>query len=464
MSLPDELLQAVSALGGGKITLVVGAGCSSEAPTSIPLARTCSQQCHDRLVADGVLENGDCPAPSNLSCLADTVFAKRGGQQRLLVEQLSQHYALKAASPNEGHLLTAALLREGAIASVVTLNFDLALSTAIGQLGVGDAVGIIDGPDELLNQKTINLYYLHRNANAADPETWILRTEALKTEWKGKWEAVVAARVLATPVVVFAGLGNPADVLIESSKLIRNAIPNRSKAYLIDSGDPNKSEFFKALDLDPAFFVPMTWCDFMEALSQRLVVEHMSQLKTAADTMVQRDKLDQEDLTALLSRLQDIGLLDVGRLRASWLLHDKHYFAEELLARELIADLLLAAALIARVTGTAAFLFGNGIVEFRRGDRTVATHVFVSGRGSRSRIAIESELSSRKRHFRGLASPPACAIVAGIRGNTTTTITTPLDVLLGETATSILFGQSTMPIFHVESLRQNTAQCQQVAP
>lgn len=361
-------------------------------------------------------------------------------------------------------MLTAALLREGAIASVVTLNFDLALSTAIGQLGVGDKVVIIDGPDDLPNQRTTNLYYLHRNANAADPETWILRTEALRAEWKGKWEAVVAARVLATPVVVFAGLGSPADVLIESSKLIQNAIPNGSKAYQIDPGDPNESEFFKALALDSASFVQMTWCDFMEALSQRLVVEHTSQLKTAADTMVQRDKLAPEDLTALLDRLQDIGLLDVGRLRASWLLHDKPYFAEELLARELIADLLLAAALIARVTDTAAFLFGNGIVEFKRGDRTVATHVFISGCGSRSRIAIESELSSRQRHFRGLATPPTGAIVAGIRGNTTTAITTPPDVLLGDTSTSILFGQSAIPIFHVESLRQNTAQCQQVAP
>lgn len=463
MKLPAELLQAVSAPGGGKITLVVGAGCSFEPPTSIPLAGTCSQQCHDRLVANGVLANGDCPTPSNLSSLADAVVAKTG-QQRLLVEQLSQHYALKAASPNEGHLLTAALLREGAIASVVTLNFDLALSIAIGQLGVGDAVGIIDGPDDLLNQKAINLYYLHRNANSADPETWILRTAALKTEWKGKWEAVVVARVLATPVVVFAGLGSPADVLIESSKLIQNAIPNGSRAYQIDSGDPDKSEFFKALALDPASFVQRTWCDFMAALSERLVVEHTSQLKTAADTMVQRDKLTPEDLTTLLSRLQDIGLLDVGRLRASWLLHDKPYFAEELLARELIADLLLAAALIARVTGTAAFLFGNGIVEFKRGDRTVATHVFVSGRGSRSRIAIESELSSRQRRFRGLATPPTGAIVAGIRDNGAAPITPPADVLLGDTSGSIVLGPSALPIFHVESLRQDPAQCQQVAP
>jgi hypothetical protein len=202
----------------------------------------------------------------------------------------------------------------------------------------------------------------------------------------------------------------------------------------------------------------------MADLSQRLVVEQTAQLKTTADTMVQRNRLTPEDLSDLLTRLQEIGLLDVGCLRASWLLHDKPYFPDTPLARELIADLLLAAALIARVTGTAALLFRTGIVEFRRGDRTVATHVFVSGRGTRSRIAIESELSLRRRRFRGLATPPTCAIVAGTYDTSTIQITTPPDILLGDTSTSILLGQSAMPIVHAESLRQNTAQCRQVVP
>ncbi|MBK8233728.1 MAG: hypothetical protein IPK72_24920 [Candidatus Eisenbacteria bacterium] len=463
MTLPHTLLQAVSAPGGGKITLVVGAGCSFEAPTLIPLAGTCSQQCHDRLVANGVLALGDCALPSNLSCLADTVFAKTG-EQRLLVEQLSQHYELKTASPNDGHLLTAALLREGAIASVVTLNFDLALSTAISLLGVGDVVGVIDGPDDLPNKKALNLYYLHRNANAADPETWVLRTAALDTEWNGRWEQVVAAMVLATPVVVFAGLGSPANVLVQSATLIRNAIPNGSKAYQVDPGDPEMSEFFKALALAPDAFIRKSWCEFMEQLSQRLVVEHACQLKAAAEAMVQREKLHAEDLTTLLDRLQSIGLLNVGRLRANWLLHGKEYFAEELLARELLADLLLAAALIARVTGTQAVLCDDGVVEFRRGDRTVATHVFASGRGTRGQVAIETTLTQRRRRLRDRAMPLSGAIIAGTHNGDPMPITPPADVLLGDTSASIVFGPTALPMFHVDSLRQDSTKCQQVAP
>ncbi len=463
MTLPHELLQAVSAPGGGKITLVVGAGCSFEAPTSIPLAGTCSQQCHDRLVANGVLAAGDCSLPSNLSCLADAVFAKTG-EQRLLVEQLSQNYELKTAPPNDGHLLTAALLREGVIASVVTLNFDLALTTAIARLGVGDTVGVIDGPDDLPNKKTFNLYYLHRNANAADPETWVLRTAVLDTEWKGKWEHVVAAMVLATPVVVFAGLGSPANVLVESATLIRNAIPNGSKAYQIDPGDPERSVFFEALALAPEAFVRKSWCEFMEELSQRLVVEHVSQLKAAAEAMVQRETLHPEDLTSLLHRLQNIGLLNVGRLRASWLLHEKEYLAEESLARELLADLLLAAALIARVSDTQAVLCEDGVVEFLRGDRTVATHVFASGRGTRGKVAIETALTRRRRRLRDRAMPLSGAIIAGTISSGTTPVTPPADVLLGDTSASIVFGPMALPMFHVDTLRQDSTKCHQVAP
>src|SRR5712691_5804657 len=64
VNLPSDFLQAVSDPGGGKLTLVMGAGCSYEAPTSIPLAGTSSQESYDRFVADQVLPSGDCATPS----------------------------------------------------------------------------------------------------------------------------------------------------------------------------------------------------------------------------------------------------------------------------------------------------------------------------------------------------------------------------------------------------------------
>lgn len=463
VALPAELLQAVSAAGGGRITLVLGAGCSFEAPTAIPLAGTCSQQCHDRLVANGTLAPGDCGAPSNLSALADAVFQK-AGSQRPLVDLLAQLYAFKTATPNEGYLLAAALLAEGAIVSIITLNFDLALSTAIAELGVGDTVAIVDGPDDLPHQRTINVYYLHRNVTAIDPETWILPTQPLTNEWRGHWEGVVAAKVLATPVIVFAGLGSPADVLIESTKLIRRAIPNGNRSYQVDPGAHDQSEFFRALELDASDFIRAPWCDFMAALSQRLVLEQTTNLAASAAALVQREHMPPEDLSQLLGRLQDIGLLQLGRLRSNWLLHEKPYYPDHPATRDLVADLLLAAAMLSRISGATAVPFEDGTVEFRRGDRTVASHLLVSGRGLRSIIAIEGELSARQRRLRGRATPPTGAIVAATSAYPNPAVSTPASVILGDTSDSILLGQPPPPILHVAWLREDPSRCAQVIP
>jgi hypothetical protein len=274
----------------------------------------------------------------------------------------------------------------------------------------------------------------------------------------------VAAKVLATPVVVFAGLGSPAGVLIESAKLIQTAIPNTCKTYQVDPGEQAKSAFFTALALDPSAYIKATWCDFMDALAQRVVVEQTTRLKNVAATMVERDRLTPEDLTALLARLDGIGLLKLGSLRASWLLHEKPYFSDEPLSRELVADLLLAAALVARVRDVTAFPCEDGVVEFRRGDRTIAACVFVSGRGTRSRLAIEAELSKRSRRLRGRVTPASGAIISGIRDSGMIEVANPQDVVLGDTSTSIVAGQSALPVFHVESLRLDPTQCAQVVP
>jgi hypothetical protein len=141
MALPPDLLQAVASPSGGKIALVVGAGCSVEAPTGVPVATQCSKEVHRLLLADGVLVDGDCSDPSDLSLVSDAVFAKTNSQ-RDVVDRLCGQYDLKLAKANDGYLIAAAMLCEGAILSVVTLNFDLALSDALSDLGAGQLVGV----------------------------------------------------------------------------------------------------------------------------------------------------------------------------------------------------------------------------------------------------------------------------------------------------------------------------------
>ncbi len=461
MPLPPELLQAVSSPGGGKIALVLGAGCSVEPPTNIPVSRVCSTEIHRQLIADGVLQNGDCKDPEDLSAVADAVFSRRNSQ-RDVVERLRDRYGLKLATPNDGYWIAAALLCEGVISSVVTLNYDLALSTALSELGAGAIVGVVERPEDLTQQKAINLYYLHRNANAADPELWVLRTDALNVEWQGHWEPIIANKVLAAPVVLFAGLGTPVAVLIESTKLLRAALPAVTKLYLADPGDMATSKFFQALGLDAAHFIPLGWGELMEALSKRLLVEQITKLGQAATLKIQEDSLPNENIAGLLTSLQNMGIVRVGKLRAHWLLYKKPYqvFTENILG--LLADLLLALATMSRVSGTEAVIIEDGRVEFRREGRTVTSFIVASGNGYRGKLAVEADLQERRKKY---SRSPTAAVVGGTSASWTTPPTPPKDIVDGEESKNdILRGPTALPLFHISELRGNHALIQQVVP
>lgn len=461
--LPADLLQAISARGGGKLALVVGAGCSVEAPTSVPVAQQCSVEVHRRLLADGILQNGDCEDSNDLSLVADAVFAKRNSQ-RDVVERLREQYDLKLATPNDGYLIAAAMLCEGAISSVVTLNFDLAISNALSELGAGLIVGVIECPDDLPRQKNINVYYLHRNVNAVDPESWVLRTPALREEWRSRWEPIITTKVLTVPVVVFVGLGTPVVVLIESVRLLRSVLPTTTKLYQVDPADRADSKFFQELTLDPSDYIQCGWCQFMDELSQRLLKEQVNQLEQAMDEKVRNDNLPVENVYDLLARLQDIGLVKLGKLRAHWLLHDKPYCPVEPNALGLIADLLLALAMVARVSGTRVIIVEDGLVEFHRDGRVVAVFLVASGRGFRGRSAIEAAIESRRKQHRSRMTLPGGVIVGGTSDTWATVLTPPPDVVRGDESEDIITGPGALPLFHVSELRADPNHIRQVVP
>jgi hypothetical protein len=463
MPLPSDLLNSVSLPGGGKIAIVMGAGCSFEAPTAIPVAAQCSRECHDRLVANGVLAPGDCADSSDLSCLADAVFAKTNAQKHL-VDQLRDNYPLEVATPNEGHRIAAALLREGAVVAVVTLNFDLAMTHSLAQVGADPRIGIINGPHDLPNQKAVNVYYLHRNVYAASPEDWVLRTATLEQQWKAHWEGVITTKVLSAPFVVFAGLGSPAAVLVQSTQLIKSAVPNGTKSYQVDPGDRATSKFFEALGLAPSEYIKVTWCDFMVELSDRLLQEHVAKLSSAATQKAADDGLPDNDITPFAHWLQSVGLLNVGRLRATWLLLETPYCPDVDLHRTLIADLLLAVAMLGRVRNATPVLCADGAVEFRRNGHTIACYLLASGRGTKRWAAIEAKLSSIERQHRGRATQLNGLIISATSDAWATEVTPPADIARDDTSGDILLGHASPVMFHVESLRQNAESAARAIP
>jgi len=418
---------------------------------------------HRRLLADGVLDNGDCADPADLSAVADAVFAKKNSQ-RDVVERFRERYDLKLATPNDGYRIAAAMLCEGAISSLVTLNFDLALSNALSELGVGNVVGVVECPEDLPRQKVVNVYYLHRNANAVDPESWVLRTATLQHDWNGHWEPIITTKVITAPVVVFAGLGTPVAVLIASTKLLRHALPAVTKLYQVDPTESANSRFFQELAIDASAYIQRGWCEFMEELSHRLLQEQVSQLDQAAAKKIQADGLPPEDLANLLARLQALGLVKLGTLRAHWLLHDKPYYPGDHSSVGLIADLLLALAMIARVSGASALIIEDGLVEFHRDGRVVAGFLVASGRGHRGRPALEVAVESRRRQYRSRPAPPRGAIVGGTSDTWSSNLTPPSDVVRGDTTEDIVAGPVTLPLFHISDLRADPNRVSGVIP
>ena len=465
MALPAQLLNAVSSPDGGKIAIVVGAGCSVEAPTCVPVEHDCSSEVHRRLVASGVLQNGDCTDPTDLSLVADAVFEKKQSQ-RDVVELLRDQYDLKLAPPNDGYRIAAAMLCEGAVSSMLTLNFDLALSNALSELGAGHMVGVIECPEDLPRQKNTNVYYLHRNVNEADPESWVLRTSALNEDWDKNWCQVVTIRALAAPVVVFAGIGSPARVLIESAKLIRTALPGEPKLFQIDPAERAVSKSFQELKLDPGNYIQRGWTHFMEELSERLSTEQVVELEKAIDLKVQEEEhLQTEDVANLLECLRNLGLVKFGKLRAHWLLYEKPYCPVNLNGNGLLADLLLALAMMARVSGAVGIILENGLVEFQRDGRVVVAYLVVSGRGHRGRAAVEAAVESRRVQYRSRPQPPRGVLVGGTSDPWNTSVTSPTDVARGDSSDDdIVTGPTALPLIHISELRSDSSRIHQVVP
>lgn len=283
VGLPPELLRQISADGGSRVVLVVGAGASMQAPTNLKSGASYSFEAHRKLVADGVLKQDECSDPYDLSALADVVYNKASGSQKELTSRLPKD-DWRSARPNLGHLLAAALLTEGALRHVVTLNYDLALQNAFSTLGNTAGVSFIHGPDDHDRIGAHSVIYLHRSVDQ-DEETWVLRKSAMESEWVDGWESIIAGANLSAPLTVFVGLGSPAQVLTDS--VARLAEATQSSFYLVNPD--TKNDFADALGSNISETVQLYWSDFMSKLAHRVVQEQAVRLQGAADSLLAED-------------------------------------------------------------------------------------------------------------------------------------------------------------------------------
>lgn len=487
---PPDLLSDFTDPRGGRVTLVIGAGCSLEDPTNLPLSKDVSRKAHQKLLDDGVLQES-CENPEDLSEVADAVFEARD-EQRPLVDRMGIH-RFTGVDPNSGHKIAAALLREGCISSVITLNYDDAMTQAIGYVGGGEEINEIGNPRAHNEMGPTNLVYLHRKADA-HPEDLVMRTEVLEKEWEENWEEMIVQSQLIRPSSVFAGLGSPAAVLTESTQKLRGAEGTDPTFYQVDTadyewendeGETEKSPFTEALDIPKDQYIQLGWCDFMEAVGERVRKQQLQDLCEACVEVAWEDgqelfeTFDDEAREELRNRIRSLldpdthpyRFLEMGELRARWFLETgKNYachFREDV--PTWIAQLLLAVDYILRryEFEDVVFLPQDGCIKFQDADgRTTISHL-VHGRSKISWDKLENKLPSRTSIRRERTTQTTCILAEGLRGSPTD-YSTPQDIgnpqadAEGEEEASILDTNPSMTRVEAYHLHRKTDKLDQV--
>jgi hypothetical protein len=442
-SLPPKLAHAISDSAGGRVVLVVGAGVSIEAPTSLPTAADCAAEAHRRLVLDSVLAVGRCADPRDLAAVADAVFEETSSQQPL-VDRLPVARFI-GAQPNDGHLLASALLRERAIASILTLNFDLAISTALNSVGASDDVARVRGPEDTRELSQNNLIYLHRTAEH-DAADWVLRSESLTSEWVDSWEEAITGRVLVTPVVVFVGLGSAAGVLTETAKRVKESLGSGQSIFFVDPIEPAASTFFAELGLGVDTYIRLGWIAFVRRLAARLLVEQVQLLETTCLALESEHAWSHEAVEGLRSQVLELGLLAFGRLRARWMLEDTPYLPQHDFDQAHLADLFLAVRGLERVSGTDAHLSDDGVVEYWKGEQLQALVAFASARGRWRWGAIEPRVEELSRYWRRRRGEVATVVIGAAVGQPREEQSPPTSIL-GPTKADNIIGSTMAPSF-----------------
>ena len=392
MSIPSHLLKSVCEPGGGRIVLVLGAGASMDAPTSLKSGARVSLDAHQRLVDDGLLSVGEVVHDWDLAELADVVWAKFGSQKEL-ADRLP-HHDWRMAKPNRGHHEAAALLAEGAVRSVLTINYDLAQQHALVEIdGRSTMTTVVRGPEDTDSLSGRTLVYLHRSCDA-DCEDWILRASLIADTAIQVWETAVADSILMSPVVVFVGLGSPAPIL--SQTVARLVASTGISCYLVDPADPDPTDpnTFHASLNGSATHIPMAWCDFASALADRLRDDAVRRLVDAGCERLTELGGHSAAWTTIRTAMLKVPLHQLGRKRASWLLRRQSYCAETDVDNALLGDLIAAVAAVAEaVQATSIALDGRGTVRIGMASGNTVPMRIANAAGLRTWNSVATELS-----------------------------------------------------------------------
>lgn len=393
--IPSDVFKALVDSGGAQITLILGAGCSMEEPPGLKSAAVLAKEAYSYLVADGVLPKDTLDESDqwDLTKVADAVKVETGSQSDL-TKRLPVTEFINAAC-NDGHRTAVALMLEGAIAHVVTLNYDKSMSHALSELGAKDKIRTVWGPENRNQIQAPCLVYLHRKADS-NLEEWVITAEALQDGWKDEWEDLAALQTLLLPVCIFVGLGSSVPVLTSKIKEIRDG-QDDVKTLQVDPCaraehlSEDTTSFTDEAGISEDQFIEGGWSDFMQRLGERVVKSQIQETVTECDTLNRHDRDEIKKglrgrVKAIMKRGAGGDLLRLGKIRAVWLNAQNPNYVVHSEGDNVrrFSTLILLIDLIEVEKNCVAIIEENGIVKFYKDgrDKTHLTSVqVVHGKG-----------------------------------------------------------------------------------
>jgi hypothetical protein len=221
---------------------------------------------------------------------------------------------------------------------------------------------------------------------------------------------------MASPIVVFAGLGTAAAVLVETIRRVRTAVEGHVSIH-VDPFEFGSSPFTETLEIPEERFVQAGWTDFMVELADRVVVEQLARLRRAVTDFEEQHGVSTEDSTSIFDVLEQLNLLQLGTTRARWLLRQDAYLPARTVDIRLLADLAQGASLLARELGVIFVGDSEGRLQMRRDGQVLAVMVPASAAGVLDWAGFEAATMQPQALRKHPSADPVILLAAGVTGN-----------------------------------------------
>jgi hypothetical protein len=205
--------------------------------------------------------------------------------------------------------------------------------------------------------------------------------------------------------------------------------------------------------LPDSVYLQMGWIEFMHALASRLVEEHRADLAKACNELIASAHLYNENVDGLCERISKLGLLNLGRIRAQWMLAQTSYIPRRGIDTRYPADLLLVIGLMERVSDSEAIFRPEGTVEFHRGNSVVAVVMVAHGQGYMYWTTIEERIKKSKPYREHVNLRCIKAIVSGARGKNPKDIAPPENIIPQSGRENLIPQQNRLNTYNTDELR-----------